>query len=107
MNFMQAKTEIDGLNMKMDDLINKSASVVADALIDRAKKGNINKQSTEKDIENLISSFSPEYQTAIIIKALTLLAMNGKFGPSSHKNNDDDFSSMLNRSRGDIFKSRR
>lgn len=109
MSFMTAKTEMDGLNMKMDAMYDKASSIVADALIDRAKKGSIsgNKQSTEKDIRNLISGFSNEQQTIILIKAMTLVAMNGKFGASNnHKNNDDDdFSSMINR--GNIFRNRR
>lgn len=106
--FMTAGTQIEGLIEKRDAILDKTAGLLAEAVIDRAKSGNL-KKSTEKDITNLIKDFGADEQAIITRKALLLVAMNAKFGPSQMNDAYDDATRSLhsNRSQSNIFQNRR
>lgn len=114
MNFMEAKTEIDGLVQKKNEIINKAANLLASAIIDRARTKGItshNEQNTTiKDIGNAISAFPSEDRELIIKKAITIIVANGKFiGENKTKrsvDSDDDFSDLFGNGRSSMFKPR-
>lgn len=114
MNFMEAKTAIDGLVQKKNEIIDKAANLLASAIIDRAKTKGMtshnDRTNTIKDIGNAISAFSSEDRELIIKKAITIIAANGKFnGSKSNKSDDssdDDFSDLFGNGRSSLFKSK-
>ena len=90
-NFMTAKTEIGGLLETREQLLEKTAVFIADAIIDRASDKGVN-NSTIRDVEDIITPFSPNERQVILQYALIKVASNGKFAHSSNgkKKNDDD-----------------
>ncbi len=84
-NFMSAITKIEDLVSKKRQIIERAASLLAEAVLDRIKTGNLTR-NTEKDIKNAIKNFSQDEQTEILTKAIIIIGMNN----GSHNNNDDD-----------------
>ena len=79
-NFMTAKTQIEALAAKREEINKKVAALISEALISREKKDSSKGVTSEREIKTLISDFSQEDQISILIKALQLVAVNGKFG---------------------------
>lgn len=101
--FMSANTQIEELISKKKQIIERAASLLAEAILDRIKTGNLTR-NTEKDIKNSIRNFSEEEQVEILSKAIVLVGMNNN--KSNRKNDDDDnykFNNKKIRSRSEIF----
>ena len=102
-NFMSAITQIDDLVSKKRQIIDRAASLLAEAILDRMHTGNLTK-NTEKDIRNAIRSFSPEEQSDILSRALIYIGMNGTKNRNSNNNDGDDYRSDRKvKSRSDLF----
>jgi hypothetical protein len=105
--FMSANTQIDELVSKKKQIIERAASLLAEAILDRIKTGNLTR-NTEKDVMNSIRNFSDEEQIQILSKAIILVGMNNT-SKGSRKNNDDDYQFNTDKkikSRSDIFSRR-
>ena len=87
--FMSAVTQIDGLINKKNQIIERVASLLAEAILDRIRSGNLTR-STEKDIHNAIKSFSNEEQLEILSKAIVIVGMNMSKNTSNNNYDDDD-----------------
>ena len=104
--FMSAVTKIDDLITKKKQIIERAASLLAEAILDRIKSGNLTR-NTEKDIKNAIKNFSSEEQVEILSKAIVIVGMNNT-SKSYNSDDDDDDDTRYNsgkkvRSRSDIF----
>lgn len=86
--FMSAVTQIDDLVSKKRQIIERAASLLAEAILDRVRSGNLTR-NTEKDIKNAIKSFSTEEQAEILSKAIIYVGMNSN-GKRNNSNYDDD-----------------
>lgn len=105
--FLTANTQIDELVSKKKQIIERAASLLAEAILDRIKTGNLTRNA-EKDVMNSIRNFSDEEQTQILTKAIILVGMNNT-SKGSRKNNDDDYQFNHDKkikSRSDIFSRR-
>lgn len=85
--FMSAITQIDDLVSKKKQIIERAASLLAEAILDRIRTGNLTR-NTEKDIRNAIKSFSAEEQAEILSRAIIFVGMN--MNKHSSNNYDDD-----------------
>ena len=79
-NFMTAKTQIEALAAKREEINKKVAALISEALISREKKDSSKGVTSEREIKTLISDFSQDDQISILVKALQLVTPNGKFG---------------------------
>lgn len=86
--FMSAITQIDDLVSKKKQIIDRAASLLAEAILDRVRSGNLTR-NTEKDIKNAIKNFSAEEQAEILSKAIIYVGMNSNGKRNS--NYDDDY----------------
>lgn len=101
-NFTTANQEIEELLSKRDRILEKTAGIVAEAVIDRAKSKNIltsSRDATYKDIRYAIRNFSTDDQVQILINALMMSAANNSGGSKSSYYGDSDIGNMLNRRR--------
>ena len=103
--FMSAITQIEDLVSKKKQIIERASSLLAEAILDRIRTGNITR-NTEKDIKNAIRSFSAEEQTEILSRAIVIVGMNMTKQTSSY--DDDDYGYRPNngkkvKSRSDLF----
>ena len=101
-NFTTANQEIEELLSKRDRILEKTAGIVAEAVIDRAKSKNIltsSRDATYKDIRYAIRNFSTDDQVQILINALMMAAANNSGGSKSSYYGDSDIGNMLNRRR--------
>jgi len=101
-NFTTANQEIEELLSKRDRILEKTAGIVAEAVIDRAKSKNIltsSRDATYKDIRYAIRNFSTDDQVQILINALMMTAANNSGGSKSSYYGDSDIGNMLNRRR--------
>jgi hypothetical protein len=106
MNMMTAKTQIEDLVSKRNAIIEKTANIIAEALIDRAKTKGLNgsnKNNTVTDIANLIRPFSSEEREEILTKTVIIIAANGKFGKTQNNSNDDDYDDLFSNRRSNMF----
>jgi hypothetical protein len=104
-NFMSAATQIEDLISKKKQIIERAAGLLAEAVLDRIKSGNLTRNS-EKDIKNAIRNFSSEEQTEILSKAIILIGMNNNSKNKSGYDDDDDYRPNPGKkvkSRSDIF----
>ena len=104
-NFMSAVTQIEDLISKKKQIIERAAGLLAEAVLDRIKTGNLTRNS-EKDIKNAIRNFSSEEQTEILSKAIVLIGMNNNSKNKSNYDDDNDYRSNSGKkvkSRSDIF----
>ena len=102
--FMSAITQIEDLVTKKRQIIERAASLLAEAILDRIRVGNITR-ATEKDVKNAIKSFSMEEQVEILTKASVIVGMNMSKSTSSY-DDDDDYRPNTGKkvkSRSDIF----
>ena len=101
--FMSAVTQIDDLVSKKKQIIDRAASLLAEAILDRIRTGNLTR-NTEKDIKNAIKSFTAEEQAEILSKAIIYVGMNNS-KRSSNYDEDDDYRSNGKKvkSRSDLF----
>ena len=106
--FMSASTQIDELVSKKRQIIERAASLLSEAILDRIRTGNLTR-NTEKDIKNSLRNFSLDEQTEILTKALVLVGMNGNKSTSRYDDDDDDYwhqpstTGKKIKSRSDIF----
>ena len=101
-NFMSAITQIEDLVSKKKQIIERTSSLLAEAILDRIRTGTLTK-NTEKDIKNAIRSFSDDEQAEILSKTIIYIGMNSFKKNSS---NDDDYYPKTGKkvkSRSDIF----
>ena len=103
--FMSASTQIDDLVAKKKQILERTASLLAEAILDRIRTGNLTR-NTEKDIKMAIRNFTAEEQADILSKALVLVGMNNTRNTSNY-DDDDDYGRHTPgkkvRSRSDIF----
>lgn len=103
--FMSAITQIEELINKKKQIIERAASLISEAIIDRIKSGNMNR-ATEKDIKNAIRNFSDEEQIEILSRAIVFIGMNTN-KTSNHSDDDDNNyrsnSGKKSKSRSDLF----
>lgn len=108
-NFMTAITQIGDLLRKRDQIIDKTAGYISDAVVDRMRNGKLAK-STEKDIRSAIEGFSKEEQVDILTSAIVYVGMNAGGGSSRATDDYDDDRDYTPRrpprNRGDIFRGR-
>ena len=105
--FMSAITQIDDLVSKKKQIIERAASLLAEAILDRIRTGNLTR-NTEKDIKNAIKSFSAEEQAEILARAIVMVGMNTSKNKSIY---DDDTDYRPNsgkkvKNRSDLFNRR-
>lgn len=74
--FVTANTKIEDLLSKRDQILEKTAGLVAEVILGRQQENSL-QRSNEKDIQRMISNFSSEEQVIILAKALVLVGMNG------------------------------
>lgn len=109
--FMTANTQIEELISKKKQIIERTASLLTEAVIDRIKNGNLTR-NTEKDVKNSIRDFNEEEQIEILSRAMVMVGMNINKG-SGRSFEDDDNSYFTSgtpkkvKSRSDIFGGRR
>ena len=105
-NFLSAITQIEDLVSKKRQIVERAASLLAEAILDRMRSGNLTR-NTEKDIKNAIKNFSSDEQVEILSKAMVLVGMNNLTNTS--RNDDDDYGNYRHNSgkkvknRSDIF----
>ena len=101
---MSAVTQIEDLVTKKNQIIERSASLLAEAILDRVRSGNLTR-NTQKDIMNAIRSFSAEEQTEILSRAIIYVGMNTSKNKSNY--DDDDYgrpnSGKKLKTRSDLF----
>lgn len=73
--FVTANTKIEDLLSKRDQILEKTAGLVAEVILGRQQENNL-QRSNEKDIQKMISRFSAEEQVIILSKALVIVGMN-------------------------------
>ena len=105
--FVTAITQIEDLISKKRQIIERAASLLSEAILDRIKSGNLTK-NTQKDVMNAIKSFSTEEQVEILSRAIIYVGMNTS---KSNSNYDDDDIYRPNsgkkvKSRADLFNRR-
>lgn len=104
--FLSAVTQIEELVSKKRQIIERAASLLAEAILDRIRTGNLTR-NTEKDIKNAIKSFSNDEQVEILSKAIVIVGMNMSKTNSNNDDDDDDYyrsnSGKKVKSRSDIF----
>ena len=103
--FMSAVTQIEDLFTKKNQIIDKAASLLAEAILDRIRTGNLTK-NTQKDIMNAIRGFNEEEQVDILSRAIIYVGMNMR---NNNTNSDDGNYNHFNsgkkvKSRSDIFR---
>ena len=104
-NFMSAITKIDDLVSKKKQIIERAASLLAEAFLDRMRSGNVTKNS-EKDITNAIKNFSNDEQVEILSKAIIYIGMNTSGSKSNYNDDNYDYnrrSGKKVKSRSDLF----
>ena len=99
-NFMSANTQISDLLRKKNQIIDKVASLLSEAILDRIQNNTVGK-TTETDIKNSIRGFSSEEQVEILTKAMVLVSMNKTSKTDNDDNEYDRRKKIKNRS--DIF----
>ena len=93
-NFMSTITQIEDYASKKNQIIDKVASLLAEAIIGRIQSGTMN-SNTQRDIMNAIKSFNAEEQSQILSKAIIYVGMNmNTTSKSNYK--DDDFDARYN-----------
>ena len=103
--FMSAITQIDDLVSKKKQIIERAASLLAEAILDRIRTGNLTR-NTEKDIKNAIKNFSSEEQTEILSRAIIFVGMNMNKRNSNNYDDDDNYYSPSGKkvkNRSDLF----
>lgn len=86
-NFMEAGTEIDGTIAKIDECLNRISNSIAEACVDRVKNDKVG-NGLVNDIKKLIVDLPQEYQTKVLLFAITTLCKNfcgGSTPKSSNK----------------------
>ena len=73
MDFTTASQEIQDLVTKRNQIIRKTAGIIADAVKTRANSGRLDNR-TKQDIANMLKSFSDEESVAILTEALVSIA---------------------------------
>lgn len=102
--FVSANTKIEDLLTKRDQILEKTAGLVAEVILGRQQDNSL-QRSNEKDVEKMISRFSTEEQVIILSKALVLVGMNNNSSSSSGFSYDPfDGSRRKNGSRSSLFK---
>lgn len=93
-NFMEAGTEIDGTITKIDECLNRISNSIAEACVDRVKSDKVG-NGMSNDIKKLISDLPQEYQTQVLLGAITALCRNfsggGSTKPSSKQSGNRDY----------------
>ena len=83
-DFMSAMTEIGELVQKKLQIVRKTASLLSEAIVDRARNGKLN-GNTKIDIKNSLKEFSDEEKVDILTEAIILVAQQN----STKKTFDD------------------
>lgn len=104
--FMSAVTQIEDLVSKKKQIIERAASLLSEAILDRIRTGNLTR-NTQKDIMNAIRSFNEDEQIEILSRAIIYVGMN--MGKNNTNSDDDDYFDRPNSgkkisSRSDIFR---
>lgn len=87
---ISAKTEIDDLLMKRNSIMEKTAGIIAEAMVNRVKHQTVTAAAFNQDINNLISGFSDAEKIEILTHAFYLsLAMNGQGSTKRESYNRD------------------
>lgn len=73
MNFTTARSEIENLVSKKEQIIVKAAGIVAEAVKDRMKSGKLDTRTTS-DIKRLLEGFSKEDIAEIMLQAMVIFA---------------------------------
>lgn len=73
MNFTTARSEIENLVSKKEQIIVKAAGIVAEAVKDRMKSGKLDTRTTS-DIKRLLEGFSKEDVAEIMLQAMVIFA---------------------------------
>ena len=79
MNFMEAGTEIESILSNINKEKNNVASIVANAIVNRAKQGKINK-SLPKDIDGILNGLTTEEKYKIMLNVAYYLANSTEYG---------------------------
>lgn len=99
-NFTTGRTRIEDLLSKQDQILERAASIVYDAVMDRMQRGKIS-ESTRTDIDNLLTGFIPEQKTIILEKAMILLLSNMRGSTTNSRSTEERIN------RGSLFGSSR
>lgn len=99
--FMSAITQIEDLFRKKGQIVEKAASLISEAILDRIQNGTITR-TTEKDIKNAVQKFSSEEQIEILTRALVLVGMNINKTSRNFEDERPDSRKKV-KSRSDIF----
>lgn len=73
MNFTTARSEIENLVSKKEQIIVKAAGIVAEAVKDRMKSGKLDTRTSD-DIKRLLGDFSKDDVAEIILQAMVIFA---------------------------------
>lgn len=85
-SFMSAKIKIEEQYAKEKRSHDVVSGIVADAVIDRIRAGNLS-MSSLKDIENLINMYDDSVKVEILSRAIIYVGMNTS---KNNTNSDDD-----------------
>lgn len=93
MNSVEARTRIEGLLDKRDEILNDVAAIAAKAIATRSQKGDV----TTSDIDNLLKDFTADEKYIIMVKVVGILAANSnlKAGGNEKKSKSDDISNIF------------
>jgi hypothetical protein len=93
MNSVEARTRIEGLLDKRDELLNDVAAITANAIASRSQKGDV----STSDIDNLLKDFTADEKYIIMVKVVSILAANSnlKVGKYDKKPKNDDINNIF------------
>jgi hypothetical protein len=110
MNFVEAGTRIGGEYDKIAIIKGNCASVLGDAVRDRASSGDITR-NLQKDLKKTLENFNNDDKVDILCAVVQILATDiAKYAPSSSSSSgyDDDFdyddNSRRRKRSGNIFR---
>lgn len=98
MNYMEAKTRIDGLVDTRTETLKKIASVTAKAIAEKSRKSGGNIES--KDVEMLLSDLTPDEKFIVMVEVVTILAKNSNLkadsdNSSNNKKSNNSYNSIF------------
>lgn len=93
MNSVEARTRIEGLLDKRDELLNDVAAITANAIASRSQKGDV----STSDIDNLLKDFTADEKYIIMVKVVSILASNSNLKVSRYdkKPKNDDINNIF------------
>ncbi len=83
MNSVEARTRIEGLLDKRDELLNDVAAITAKAIAAKSQKGNIDM----RDIDTLLKDFTSDEKYLILARTVMILGANSNLKAGGEKKN--------------------